>query len=166
MSFVGSFAEKVTDGSTIKGHRSTLPGSVMAISVILISSDSSEDSVGTPAGRVILSSTIPTTIPDTTPVNILPHSIRLTHLIPTETPIIAPTNHQPQKLYTSVSDYSPASYSKSDPSEDPSSDHIPPLPTISPFLSSDDDTTDSDTPNTPPSPTNGTPFTEITASTQ
>ncbi|GKC25690.1 putative reverse transcriptase domain-containing protein, partial [Tanacetum coccineum] len=34
---------------------------------------------------------------------------------------------------------------ESDPSEDPSSDHIPPLPVISPFLSSDDDTTDSDT---------------------
>nr|GEY61449.1 retrovirus-related Pol polyprotein from transposon TNT 1-94 [Tanacetum cinerariifolium] len=28
MSFVGSFTEKVTDGSTIKGHKSTLPGSV------------------------------------------------------------------------------------------------------------------------------------------
>ncbi|GKE28546.1 hypothetical protein Tco_1443930, partial [Tanacetum coccineum] len=28
MSFVGSSAEKVTDGSTIKGHGSTLPGSV------------------------------------------------------------------------------------------------------------------------------------------
>ncbi|GKC93157.1 hypothetical protein Tco_1158599, partial [Tanacetum coccineum] len=55
---------------------------------------------------------------------------------------------------------------ESDPSEDPSSDHIPSLPAISPFLSSDDDTTDSDTPNIPPSPTHGTPFTEITASTQ
>ncbi|GJX25029.1 hypothetical protein Tco_0231325 [Tanacetum coccineum] len=43
----------------------------------------------------------------------------------------------------------------SDPSEDPSSDHIPPLPAISQFLSSDDDTTDSDTPDTPPSPTHG-----------
>ncbi|GJU23185.1 putative reverse transcriptase domain-containing protein [Tanacetum coccineum] len=40
----------------------------MAISVISISSDSSEDSVGTPIGRVILFGTIPTTIPDTTPV--------------------------------------------------------------------------------------------------
>ncbi|GKA72290.1 putative reverse transcriptase domain-containing protein [Tanacetum coccineum] len=38
-----------------------------AISVISISSDSSEDSVGTPAGRVILFGTIPTTILDTTP---------------------------------------------------------------------------------------------------
>ncbi|GJU89410.1 putative reverse transcriptase domain-containing protein [Tanacetum coccineum] len=54
---------------------------------------------------------------------------------------------------------------KSDPSEDPSSDHIPPLPDISPFLSSDDDPTDSDTPDTPSSPTHDTPFTEITAST-
>ncbi|GKC25069.1 hypothetical protein Tco_1027219, partial [Tanacetum coccineum] len=54
----------------------------------------------------------------------------------------------------------------SDPSEDPSSDHIPPLPAISPLLSSDDDTTNSDTPDTPPSPTHGTPFTEITAPTQ
>nr|GEW91697.1 hypothetical protein [Tanacetum cinerariifolium] len=42
---------------------------------------------------------------------------------------------------------------------------IPPLPATSPFLSSNDDTIDSDTPDTPPSPTHGTPFTEITAST-
>ncbi|GKC92971.1 hypothetical protein Tco_1158413, partial [Tanacetum coccineum] len=126
---------------------------VMAISVILISSDSSEDSVGTPAGRVILFGTIPTTIPDTTQV------------IPTEIPIIAPTI-QPSPDYTPASpDYSPASDSESDPSENPSSDHIPPLPAISPFLSSDDDTTDSDTLDIPPSPTHGTPFTEITAST-
>ncbi|GJW33275.1 hypothetical protein Tco_0053307 [Tanacetum coccineum] len=54
----------------------------------------------------------------------------------------------------------------SDPSEDPSSDHIPPLPAISPFLSSTDDSSDSDTPDTPPSPTHGTPFTEMTLSTQ
>nr|GFB86003.1 hypothetical protein [Tanacetum cinerariifolium] len=38
------------------------------VMAILISSDSSEDSIGTPAGRVILFSTIPTTIPDTTPL--------------------------------------------------------------------------------------------------
>ncbi|GJW34704.1 hypothetical protein Tco_0057624 [Tanacetum coccineum] len=34
------------------------------------------------------------------------------------------------------------------------------------FLSSADDTTNSDTPDTPPSPTHGMPFTEITSSTQ
>ncbi|GJU15597.1 putative reverse transcriptase domain-containing protein [Tanacetum coccineum] len=143
-----------------------LPVPVMAISVISISSDSSEDSVGTPAGRVILFGTIPTTIPDTTPVITPPATQTDTPVIPTETPIIAPTI-PPSPDYTPASpDYSPASDSESDPSEDPSSDHIPPLPAISPFLSSDDDTTDSDTPDTPPSPTHGTPFTEITASTQ
>ncbi|GKB29190.1 hypothetical protein Tco_0868591, partial [Tanacetum coccineum] len=99
---------------------------VMAISVISISSDSSED----------------------------------------KTPIIAPTI-PPSLDYTPVSpDYSPASDSESDLSEDPSSDHKPPLLAISPFLSSADDTTDNDTPDTPPSPTHGTPFTEITYSTQ
>ncbi|GKA47268.1 putative reverse transcriptase domain-containing protein, partial [Tanacetum coccineum] len=69
----------------------------MVISVISVSLDSSEDSIWTPVGRVILF--------------------------------------------------------ESDLSEDPSLDHIPPLPAISPFLSSVDDTTDSDTLDTPPSPT-------------
>nr|GEU98599.1 hypothetical protein [Tanacetum cinerariifolium] len=84
----------------------------MAISVISVSSDSSEDSVGTPDGRVILFGTIPTTIPDATPV-------------------ITPPTTQTDTT------------TESDPSEDPSSCHIPPLPAVSPFLSSDDDTTDS-----------------------
>nr|GEY88140.1 hypothetical protein [Tanacetum cinerariifolium] len=52
-----------------------------------------------------------------------------------------------------------------DPSEDPSSGHIPPLTATSPFLSLDDDTTDTDTLDTPPSPTHDTPFIEITTST-
>nr|GEX95784.1 hypothetical protein [Tanacetum cinerariifolium] len=55
---------------------------------------------------------------------------------------------------------------KFDPSEDLSSDHIPPLPAILSFLSSADDTIDSDTLDTPPLPTHGTPFTKITSSTQ
>nr|GEV70030.1 reverse transcriptase domain-containing protein [Tanacetum cinerariifolium] len=89
-----------------------------------------------------------------------------TVMIPTETPIIAPTI-SPSPDYTPTSpDYSPAFETESDPSKDRSSDHIPPLPAVSPFLSSNDDTTDSDAPDTPPSPTHGTPFTEITSSTQ
>ncbi|GKA87913.1 hypothetical protein Tco_0809677 [Tanacetum coccineum] len=139
---------------------------VMAILVISISLDSSKDSMGTPAGRVILFGTIPTTILNTTPVITPPATQTNTPVIPTETLIIAPTI-PPSSNYIPVSpDYSPASDSKSDPSEDPSSDHIPQLPAMSPFLSSDDDTTDSDTPDIPPSPTHGTPFTNITASTQ
>ncbi|GJS53363.1 hypothetical protein Tco_0626725 [Tanacetum coccineum] len=110
----------------------------MAISVISISFDSSEESEGT--------------------LNLWTSELN-------STPIIAPTI-QPSPDYTPASpDYSPASDSESDPSENPSSDHIPPLPAISPFLSSDDDTTDSDTLDISPSPTHGTPFTEITAST-
>nr|GFC35748.1 hypothetical protein [Tanacetum cinerariifolium] len=83
-----------------------------------------------------------------------------------DTPIITPTIPPSPDHTPSSSDYSPASEAESDPSEDPASGHIPPLPAISPFLSSDDDTTDSDTPDTPPSPTHDTPFTEIIASTQ
>ncbi|GJQ93586.1 hypothetical protein Tco_0004725 [Tanacetum coccineum] len=134
----------------------------MAILVISVSPNSSEDSVGTPAGRVILFGTIPTTIPDITPV-ITPLT---TQTDTTEIPIIAPTI-SPSPDYTLVSpDYSPASETESDPSEDPSLDHVPPLPAILSFLSSADDTIDSDIPDTPPSPTHGMPFTEITSSTQ
>ncbi|GKF81224.1 hypothetical protein Tco_0239826, partial [Tanacetum coccineum] len=41
-----------------------------------------------------------------------------------------------------------------------------PLPATSPFLSSTDDSSDSDIPDTPPSPTHDIPFTETTFSTQ
>nr|GEX35348.1 hypothetical protein [Tanacetum cinerariifolium] len=106
---------------------------------------------------VILFGTIPTTIPDTTPL-IAPPT--------TDAPIISPTI-PPSPDYTPASpDYSPASKAESDPYEDPASSHIPPLLAISPFLSSDDDTTDSDTPDIPPFPTHDIPFTEITDSTQ
>ncbi|GKC16799.1 hypothetical protein Tco_1013581, partial [Tanacetum coccineum] len=106
--------------ASIKRHRRDLSGdgvgywrwrhNIIAISVISVSSDSSEESVGTSIGRVILF--------------------------------------------------------EFDPSEDSSSDHIPPLPATSPFLSSTDDSSDNDIPNTPPSPTHGTLFTKTTLSTQ
>ncbi|GJU25051.1 hypothetical protein Tco_1163672 [Tanacetum coccineum] len=134
----------------------------MAISIISVSSDSSEDSVGTPAGRVILFGTIPTTIPDAT----LSVTSPTTHIDTTPIPIVSPTI-PPSPDYTPASpDYSPASDTEFDPSEDLSSDHIPPLPAISPFLSSTDDSPNSDIPDTPPSPTHDTPFTETTLSTQ
>nr|GFB97958.1 hypothetical protein [Tanacetum cinerariifolium] len=96
----------------------------MATSVVSISSDSSEDIMGTPAGRVILFGTILTTIPDTTSMITQPT---------TETPIITPTI-PPSPDYTPASpDYSPVSEAESDPYEDPASGHIPPLLAISPF---------------------------------
>ncbi|GJR69249.1 reverse transcriptase domain-containing protein [Tanacetum coccineum] len=121
----------------------------MAILVISVSLDSSEDSAGTPAGRVILFGTIPTTIPDTT----LSMTLPTTHIDTTPIPTVSPTI-SPSPDYTPESpDYSPASDTEFDPSEDPSSDHIPPLPATSPFLSSTDDSSNSDIPDTPPSPT-------------
>nr|GEV70339.1 hypothetical protein [Tanacetum cinerariifolium] len=130
----------------------------MAVSVISVSSDLSEKSVGTPSGRVILFGTIPTTILDTTPTVTPPATHIDTTLIPTEIPTVSPII--PSSLdYTPASpDYSPASDTKFDLFEDPSSDHIPLLPTTSSFLSSTDDSSDSDTPDTPPLPTHD-PFT-------
>ncbi|GKC30008.1 hypothetical protein Tco_1037302, partial [Tanacetum coccineum] len=117
---------------------------VMAISVISVSSDSSEDSVGTSAGRVILFGTIPTTISDTTPSVIPP----TTYIDTTPIPTISPTIPSSPDYTPASPDYSPASDTEFDPSEDPSSDHIPPLLATSPFLSSTNDSSHSDIPDT------------------
>nr|GEV15740.1 hypothetical protein [Tanacetum cinerariifolium] len=127
----------------------------MAISVISVSLDSPEESVRTSTGQVILFGTIPTTIPDTAPF-VIPHSTYIDTALTPTSPDYAPASP----------DYSPVSDTKYDLSEDLSSYHIPPLPAISPFLSSTDDSPDSDKPDTPPSSTHGTSFTEMTLSTQ
>ncbi|GJR43135.1 hypothetical protein Tco_1311238 [Tanacetum coccineum] len=88
----------------------------MAISVISISLDSSKDSVGTPAGRVILFGTIPTTIPDTTPSVIPP----TTHINTTPIPTVSPTISSSPDYTPASPDYSPSSDREFDPSEDPS----------------------------------------------
>ncbi|GKD43949.1 hypothetical protein Tco_1268594 [Tanacetum coccineum] len=93
--------------------------------------------------------TIPTTIPDTTPSVIPP----TTHIDTTPISTISPTIASSPDYTPASPDYSPASDMEFDPSEDPSSDHIPPLLATSPFLSSTDDSSDSDIPDTPPSPT-------------
>nr|GEU87408.1 retrotransposon protein, putative, Ty3-gypsy subclass [Tanacetum cinerariifolium] len=101
--------------------------------------------MGTHVGRVILFGTIPTNILETTPMITPPTTQNDTTVIPTKIPIMTPTI-PPSPDYTPASpDYSPAFDTESNPFEDPSSGHIPPLPTVSPFLLSDDDTTDSDT---------------------
>nr|GFA74477.1 hypothetical protein [Tanacetum cinerariifolium] len=79
-----------------------------------------------------------------------------THVDTTPIPIAASTI-PPSPDYTPASlDYTPASpdYSPaSDTESNPSPDHIPPLPANSPFLSSTDDSSYNDIPDTPPSPT-------------
>nr|GEU46571.1 putative reverse transcriptase domain, ribonuclease H-like domain, aspartic peptidase domain protein [Tanacetum cinerariifolium] len=87
--------------------------------------------------------TPPATHIDTTPIPIVSSTIP-------PSPDYTPTSPD----YTPASpDYSPAFDTKTDPSKDPSSDHIPPLPATSPFLSSTNDSSGSDIPDTPPSPT-------------
>ncbi|GJW91971.1 hypothetical protein Tco_0169524, partial [Tanacetum coccineum] len=126
---------------------------VMAISTISISLDSSKESVGTSSGRVLWFGRIPTTVPAITPIVTLPTTHIDTTLTPTEIPTILPFV-PPAPDYTPASpDYSLTSDMEPDPSEDPSLDHIPPLPANLPFLSSIDDSSDSDAPNTLPSPT-------------
>ncbi|GJT49846.1 hypothetical protein Tco_0976003 [Tanacetum coccineum] len=85
-------------------------------------------------------------------------------VLPTVPPSLVHTLALPN-ITPASPDYSPAFDTESDLSEDPSLDHIPPLPAISPFLSLADNTIDSDTLDTPPSPTHGTSFTDITPST-
>ncbi|GJT56895.1 hypothetical protein Tco_0991949 [Tanacetum coccineum] len=106
----------------------------MAISNISISSDSSKESVGTPSRRVLWFGRIPTTVPATTPTIDPPAIHDDTSLIPAETPTISPI--------TSM---------------------IPPTtPTThytSPFIYTD--SSEGDTPNTPPLPTHEIPPIEV-----
>ncbi|GJW49260.1 hypothetical protein Tco_0090611 [Tanacetum coccineum] len=91
---------------------------------------SSDDSMGTTAGRFILFGTFATTIPDTTPVITPPNTQTDTTVIPTETPIIAPTI-PPSPDYTPAShDYSPASDSDDTPDTPPSPTHGTPFTEI------------------------------------
>ncbi|GKG36605.1 hypothetical protein Tco_0444283, partial [Tanacetum coccineum] len=87
-------------------------------------------------------------------------------LTPTEIPTVLPIV-SPSPDYTPTSpDYSTASDTEPEPFKDPSSDHIPPLPATSPFLSSTDDSSDSDTPDIPPPPTPEIPPIEVAPASQ
>ncbi|GJW05557.1 putative reverse transcriptase domain-containing protein [Tanacetum coccineum] len=110
---------------------------VMAFSVISITSDSSEESMRTSIAQVILFGTIPTIVPATAPTADLIVIHDDIPLIPTDTPTISPIVPT-----------------------------IPPIaPTIhytSPFVCTD--SSDSNTPDTPPLPIHDTPRAEISPS--
>nr|GFB21909.1 hypothetical protein [Tanacetum cinerariifolium] len=96
----------------------------MAISGISISSDSSEECVGTSTARVILFGTIRTSIPSTAPTVDLPVIHDDTLLIPTDTPTISPIvatlpSIAPTIQYSSL--FICTDSSDSDPSERPPS---------------------------------------------
>ncbi|GJR27931.1 hypothetical protein Tco_1104163 [Tanacetum coccineum] len=101
---------------------------VMAAPVISISSDTSEESVGSHAPRVILFGAIPAIIPVIPEVPIVPAD-------PIVTPEVGAVSVVSPAGVLDLVDYSPSSDS------DPSEDSLPPapdLPLVSPFLCSDD----------------------------
>nr|GFB18101.1 hypothetical protein [Tanacetum cinerariifolium] len=108
----------------------------MAISTILISSNSSEESVRTPYGGVLWFDMIPTTVPVTTPTIDPPVIHDDTSLIPTETPTISPITSMilhtvPTTHYTSLFIHT-NSFDNDTPDTPPSPTHeIPPVETLS-----------------------------------
>ncbi|GJR02419.1 hypothetical protein Tco_0525403 [Tanacetum coccineum] len=108
-------------------------GVIMAASAIAISSDSSDESVGSPPSRVILFGDIPTVIPSTSVV--APETSTIAPVISSAAPVVETTLvASPTGLCGLV----PYSGSDSDsPDEMSSPEHISPLPAISPFLCTD-----------------------------
>ncbi|GKB13487.1 reverse transcriptase domain-containing protein, partial [Tanacetum coccineum] len=106
---------------------------IMAASTIAISSDSSDESVGSPPSQVILFVDIPTIIPSTSVV--APETSTIAPVISSAAPVVKTTLiASPNGLCGLV----PYSGSNSDsPDEMSSPEHISPLPAISPFLCTD-----------------------------
>ncbi|GJZ54159.1 putative reverse transcriptase domain-containing protein [Tanacetum coccineum] len=110
---------------------------VMAAPVIPISSDSSEESVGSHVPRVILFGAIPAIIP------VIPEVPAEVPIVPAD-PLVAPeVGAVSVTSPTGVLDLVDYSSSDSDPSED-SLPPAPELPLVSPFLCSDDSEADSE----------------------
>ncbi|GJX75817.1 hypothetical protein Tco_0322628 [Tanacetum coccineum] len=105
----------------------------MAASAIAISSDSSDESVGSPPSRVILFGDIPTVIPYTSVV--APETYTIAPVISSAAPVVETTFVASP---TGLCGFVPYSGSDSDsPDEMSSPEHISPIPAISPFLCTD-----------------------------
>ncbi|GJZ13315.1 putative reverse transcriptase domain-containing protein [Tanacetum coccineum] len=105
----------------------------MAASAIIISSDSSDESVGSPPSRVILFGDIPIVIPSTSVV--APETSTIAPVISFAAPVVETTLiASPTGLCSLV----PYTGSNSDsPDEMTSPEHISPLPAVSPFICTD-----------------------------
>ncbi|GJZ33537.1 putative reverse transcriptase domain-containing protein [Tanacetum coccineum] len=105
---------------------------IMAASAIAISSDSSDESMGSPPSRVILFGDIPTVIPSTSMV--APKTSTIALVISSAAPVVETTLvASPTGLRGLV----PYSGSDSDSPDGMSPEHISPLPAILPFLCTD-----------------------------
>ncbi|GJU15498.1 hypothetical protein Tco_1143464 [Tanacetum coccineum] len=115
----------------------SLAEKVMAISTISISSDSSEESVRTPSGRVLWFGRIPTIVSATTPTIDPPVIHDDTSLIPTKTPTISPITSTIPPTASTTYYTSPFihtdSFDVDTPDTTPSSTHeIPPVEVVPP----------------------------------
>ncbi|GJR41484.1 hypothetical protein Tco_1217168 [Tanacetum coccineum] len=125
----GNPVKKILLKLNLSDHRSILTDlKVMVALVISIPSDTSKESVGSHAPRVILFGVIPAIIPIIPEVLVVPADPIVTPEVGTVS-VVSPTG------VLDLVDYSP--FSDSDPSED-SLPLAPDLPLVSPFLCSDD----------------------------
>ncbi|GKB26327.1 hypothetical protein Tco_0865728 [Tanacetum coccineum] len=116
---------------------------VMVAHIISISSDTSEESVGSSTSRVVLFGTIPIVIPDDASTMVHVTISPVIHDSAAKIPIIPPKEPKAGVIVVTspdgVLDLITYSSTDSDSSEDPSSPkHAPTTPTTSPFLCSSD----------------------------
>ncbi|GJT23419.1 hypothetical protein Tco_0893356 [Tanacetum coccineum] len=105
----------------------------MTASSIIISSDSSDESVGSPPSRVILFGDIPTVIPSTSVV--APETSIIAHVILSAAPVVGTTLVASPTGLCGLVPYSGSD--SNSPDEMSSPEDISPLPAISPFLCTD-----------------------------
>ncbi|GJV43997.1 hypothetical protein Tco_1428533 [Tanacetum coccineum] len=106
---------------------------IMAASAIAISSDSSDESVGSPPSQVILFGDIPTVIPSTYVVAL--ETFTIAHVISSAAPVVETTLVASPTGLCGLVPYSNSDYDS--PDEMSSPEHISSLPAISPFLCTD-----------------------------
>ncbi|GJU88962.1 hypothetical protein Tco_1301385 [Tanacetum coccineum] len=105
----------------------------MAASAIIISSDSSDESVGSPPSRVILFGDIPTVIPSTSVV--APETSTIAPVISSAAPMVETTLVASPTGLCGLVPYTGSD--SNSPDEMTSPEHISPLPAISPFIYTD-----------------------------
>ncbi|GJT19096.1 hypothetical protein Tco_0877802 [Tanacetum coccineum] len=125
--------EAIPFGRPYRTHLSRPRLGIMATSAIVISSDSSDKSVGSPPSRVILFCNILTVIPSTSVV--APESSTIAPIISSAAPVVETTLVASPTGMCGLVPYS--GFDSDSPEEMSSPEHISPLPAISPFLCTD-----------------------------
>ncbi|GKA18914.1 hypothetical protein Tco_0698829 [Tanacetum coccineum] len=128
---------------------------IMAASAIAVSSDSSDESVGSPPSRVILFGDIPTVIPSTSVV--APKTSTIAPVISSAAPVVEMTLVASPTGLCGLVPYSDSNFDS--PYEMSSPEHISPLPAILPFLCTDS----SEAPDSSDGPPSQDPYVMVVA---